>query len=422
MLDRHLTLGSLALVAVLGAGSGLLPPAAATPGTPLDAGGAGGAGGANGCGQPEVPAQWGTIVHPAVTRTVEATTRTEWLWQRATATLEREYARESVAAVVLVHWSRTVEVTEREYARTVVDTPARPASPEEGHTETRVVTPAVTVVEVEYAQQHNGNTRWERAGWNGADNGNGWTATGRTRVSEVTPAETEEVWVVDRAAVPAQPEQSHVETAWVVDGTTPPAGSAPTGRTRVASSATEEQDLPAGESPAGSGWVESATSEISAAEYELAWLADGTTPGAGFVATGRTRAGSPGLETSGATSSLPPAGDGWTQVPGSSVEVLVEVAHEVVETPAWVEDYIVVPGRPATPACVLPIDEGVDPPTVVPPPGSPAPVPFVPAVLGVGEVQPVIDAVVVPDGQVAPATATPATATPASGALPATGA
>lgn len=406
MHSRHLTLGSLALVAVIGVGSGLLPSAAATPGSPSFPGDQ------RGCGQPEVPAQWGTIEHPAVTRTVPAVTGTAWRWQRTTGTLEREYARETAAAVVLVHWTRTTDVVEREHARTVVDRPASPGSPEEGHHETRVVTPAETVVEVEYVQQQNGNTRWEREGWNAGDNGKGWTPTGRTREVEVKPAVTEDVWVVDQPAVPATPEQSHVETAWVADGTPPPAGSTPTGRTRVASSSTEELDLPVGEQPAGAGWVEGATSEISAAEEERVWLPDGTAPDAGFTATGATRPGTPQVETTAAPSVLPPAGAGWSELPGSAVEVVVAAAHEVVDQPAWVEDYIVVPAQPATPGCTLPIDEGVDPAVVVPAqPEWPS------GVLGETEVQPVIESVVVPDGAVGPATAT----TPSS-ALPSTGA
>lgn len=414
MHSRHLTLGSLALVAVIGVGSGLLPSAAATPGASSVPGDQ------RGCGQPEILAQWGSIEHPAVVRAVPAVTRTEWRWQRTTPTLEREYARESAAAVVVVHWTRTVDVVEREHTWTVVDRPAQPGSPEQGHTQTRVVTPAVTVVEVEFVHQQNGNTRWEREGWNAGDNGKGWSPTGRTRQVEVTPAVTEQVWVVDRPAVPAQPEQSHVETAWIADGTAAPVGSTPTGRTRVASSSTEEQDLPVGERPAGAGWVEGGTSEISAAEVERVWLPDGAAPDSGFTATGATRAGTPQVETTGATSATPPVGVGWTELSGSVVEVVVEAAHEVVVTPAWVEDFILVPGQPATPACAepgtgpgtLPVDEGVDPPLVVPPAPE-----VMPGVMGETEVQPVIEEVVVPDGAVAPATATaPGSALPASGA------
>ncbi|GAA3550591.1 hypothetical protein [Nocardioides daeguensis] len=415
MHSRHLTLGSLALVAVIGIGSGLLPAAAAAPGDP------GLPGDPRGCGQPEIPAQWGSIEHPAVTRLVPALTRSEWRWQRSTTVLEREYVRESAAAVVLVHWTRTSDQVEREYAWTVVDRPAEPGSPEQGHTETRVVTPAVTVVEMEYVQQQNGTTRWEREGWNAGDKGKGWTPTGLTRTVEVKPAVTEEVWVVDRAAVPAEPEQSYVETAWVADGTTPPAASAPTSRSRVASSSTEEQDLPVGQRPAGTGWVEGATFEISAAEEERIWLPEGAAPAAGFTATGATRSGTPVVETTAATSALPPAGEGWTALAGSAIQVVVEAAHEVVVKPAWVEDFIVVPAQPVTPACsepgngpVLPIDEGVDPPVVVPmlPEG---PVPS--GVLGTTEVNPIVEQVVVTDGAVAPATAGgPSSALPSTGA------
>lgn len=406
MHSRHLTLGTLALVAVIGAGSGLLPAASATSGSPLIPADQ------RGCGQPEIPAQWGSVEHPAVVHTVPAVTATAWRWQRTTATTEREFARETVAAVVLVHWTRSTDLVEREYSWTVVDRAAQPGTPEEGHTETRVVRPAVTRTEWEYVQQQNGTTRWEPEGWNAGDNGKGWTPTGRTRDVEVTPAVTEDVWVVDRAAVPAEPEQSHVETAWVADGTAPPAGSTSTGRTRIASSSTEEQDLPVGERPAGAGWVEGATSEISAAEEERVWLPDGTAPDPGFTATGATRPGPSVVETTPTATVLPPAGGGWTELPGSAVEVVVTAAHDVVDRPAWVEDFIAVPAQPATPACVLPIEEGVDPALLVPAqPAQPA------GVLAETEVQPVIETVVVPEGAVAPATASAP-----SGALPSTGA
>jgi hypothetical protein len=223
MHSRHLTLGSLALVALLGAGSGLVPAAAATPSAPTVAGGA------PDCGRPEIPAQWGSIEHPAVTRVVDAVTRTEWRWQRSIGTVEREYARESVAPVDLLHWTRSVDVV-------------------------------------------------------------------------------------------------------------------------------EETDLPVGEQPAGEGWVAGATAEISAAEEERVWLPDGAVPDAGFVATGATRAGTPRLESTAVTSVRPPVGDGWTALPGSAVDVVVTAARELVVEPAWVEDFVVAAGQPATPPCAAPHD------------------------------------------------------------------
>ncbi|WGX96439.1 hypothetical protein [Nocardioides sp. L-11A] len=410
MHSRHLTLGSLALMAVLGTGTGLLAPVAtaAAPGVPSPSGDP------RGCGQPEVPAQWASVEHPAVTRTVDAVTRTEWRWQRAVGTLEREYARETVAAVLLVHWSRTVEGVEHEHAWTVIDRPARAGSPEEGHHETRVVAPAVVEEQAEYVQQQTGRTRWERAGWNAGENGNGWSPTGRTRSVETTPAVTEDVWVVDRAAVPAEPEASHEETGWFATGTTPPAGAAPTGRTRAVPSATEESDLPVGEQPEGEGWVEGATAEISAAEEERVWLPDGTAPDPGFVATGATRTGTPRVESTAATSALPPAGGGWTVLPGSAVDVVAAAAGEVVVEPAWVEDFVLVPGQPATPPCA-------DPGAPTTPTESAVPTGLPVVVLPAG--------VAVPDGAVAPATAlapgahpAPASAVTPGSALPASGA
>ncbi|WP_408897234.1 hypothetical protein ACJ5H2_20225 [Nocardioides sp. R1-1] len=415
MRSTHLTLGSLALVAVVGVGSGLLPSAAATPGIATSPGDP------RGCGQPEVPAQWGTVEHPAVTRTVPAVTRSEWRWERTVDTVERAYAREISAAVVVVRWTRTVDLLEIEHTRTVVDRPAEPGSPEEGHHETRVVAPAVVQTEWEFVQQQTGNTRWEDEGWNAGDNGKGWSPTGRTREVEVTPAVTEQVWVVDRAAVPARAEESHVETLWLPAGTTPPAGAAPTGATRVASSSTQELDLPVGESPAGTGWVPVASSQIGAAEEERVWLPDGVLPADGFLPTGETRPGAPRQEATTVTTPLPPAGEGWSPVPGSEVVVALAAAYEEVVEPAWVEDFVVVPAQPATAPCaqpgdgseVLPVDEGVDPPSVVP---ALPEVPVAPAVLGETEVQPVTGAVV-PAGEVAPATVVaPSGALPASGA------
>lgn len=415
MRSTHLTLGSLALVAVIGVGSGLLPSAAAAPGDPASPGDP------RGCGQPEVLAQWGTIEHPAVTRTVPAVTRSEWRWERTVGTVERGYAREISAAVVVVRWTRTVDVVEVEHARTVVDRPAEPGSPEEGHHETRVVVPAVTQTQWEFVHQQTGNTRWEREGWNAGDNGKGWSPTGRTREVELEPAVTEQVWVVDRAAVPARAEESHVETLWLPAGTTPPAGAAPTGAVRVASSSTEELDLPVGESPGGTGWVEGATTQIGSAEEERVWLPDGIPPADGFLPTGETRPGAPRQEATALTTPLPPAGEGWAPVAGSEVVVALAAAYEEIVEPAWVEDFVLVPAQPATAPCaqpgegsgVLPVDEGVDPPSVVPPlPEAPA----LPAVLGETEVPPVLDAVV-PAGAVAPATAVaPSSALPASGA------
>ncbi|MDQ6526968.1 hypothetical protein RB608_25350 [Nocardioides sp. LHD-245] len=383
MHSRHLTLGSLALVAVLGTGSGLLTPAAAAAAVPAAPSPLGDT---RECGRPEIPAQWGSVEHPAVLRTVDAITRPAWRWQRPVGTIEREYARESVAAVVLVHWTRTVVAVEREHAWTVVDRPARPGSSEEGHVETRVVAPAVVEEQWEYVQQQTGRTRWEHEGWNAGGDGEGWSPTGRTRSVETTPAVTEDVWVVDRAAVPAEPEVSHVETAWFADGTTPHAGALPTGHTRDVPSGVEETDLPVGEQPTGVGWVEGATAEISAAEEERIWLPDGAEPEPGLVATGATRAGASRLESTDATSVAPPAGDGWTELPGSAVDVVVVAAGEVVVEPGWVEDFVLVPGEPATPPCAEPaVPTGL--PVVV-----------------------LRTSVVVPDGAVAPATATsPAT-------------
>ncbi len=119
---------------------------------------------------------------------------------------------------------------------TVVDRAHVPAVAETGHHETRVVTPAVVQTRWEYLQQKTGKTRWEAEGWNAGDNGKGWEWTGATDEVVVTPAVTEQVWVVDIRAVPEVTELSHQESAWVADGEAPPPGSSATGATRVAGS------------------------------------------------------------------------------------------------------------------------------------------------------------------------------------------
>lgn len=384
---RHLTLASLALVAVVG----IAPSAGAAPsGRP--------------CGLPEGPPVYTSIEHPAVTETVPAVTAPGWRWQRAVPTVEHAYARTLTPATYRVRWTRVVEVREASYTVTVVDRPAAPETPEEGHEETRVVTPAVTVTRWEYVQQQTGHTRWERAGWNAGDNGKGWSPTGRTDVQVVTPEVTERVWVVDRPAVPAVPELSHVETTWVPDGGTPPPGAVATGVSRVASSTPESRELAPGVVPDGAGWTEGATTETAPAVVDVVWLGAGAAPAPGYDATGATRPGAPVVETTPEASAEAPAGAGWTALPDSLVELVVSPARVIEVLPAWVEDFVV-PGEPATAPCAA------APAAPVPPAAPAAPAVEAPAA-------PAAEAPGTPDGAVAGA----GVGTPATGAvLPATG-
>ncbi|GAA4815777.1 hypothetical protein ACFQ0K_07420 [Nocardioides caeni] len=306
------------------------------------------------CGQDAV---YDTIVHPAVVEQVPAVTHLEWVWSRLVPTTEVLHERTVAPAQGTWAWSREVDVVEEQYAVRVVDAPAVPAVPEVGHWESRVVTPAVTVVMWEYAHLHNGNTRWEREGWNAGANGLGWSPTGNTRVDVLEPEVTEQVWVVDQAAVPAAPEQAHDELSWVALGAPGPAGGTFTGVTRVAGTTTEHAELPDGDSPLGSGWLRGVFTETAAAIVEELWLPEGTAPEAGYVATGTTRPGAAAEETTGGTSAAAPAGAGWSPVAGSEVTVVDAAATEIEIEPAWVEDFIL---SPATDPCPVAEETDVD--------------------------------------------------------------
>lgn len=336
---------ALATAAVIGFG----PAASATSADAVD------------CGQPAVPAVYGTVEHPAVVTSVPALTHQEWRWQRSVATTETAFGKVVAPARGTWTWNRTVDVLEREFVWTVVDRAHVPAVPETGHHETRVVVPAVVRTLWEYVQQKTGNTRWEAEGWNAGDNGKGWEWTGATDEVVVTPAVTEQVWVVDSPAVAEVTEQSHQETAWVADGAAPPAGSIATGGTRVAGSTPESVDLPDGESPAGAGWTRGAWTETAAAVTDLVWVPQGATAPAGYDATGATRAGAPVDEETGATSAAAPAGDGWEQVAGSETTVVDAAAYDRVDAAAWTEQVLVSPEVPATDDCPEePTDDGDD--------------------------------------------------------------
>lgn len=303
------------------------------------------------CGQPAVPAVYESVEHPAVVTQVPAVTHHEWRWQRSVATTETAFATLVRPPRGTWTWSRAVDVVEREFVWTVIDRAHVPAVPEAGHAETRVVTPAVVQTLWEYVQQKTGNTRWEAEGWNAGDNGKGWEWTGATDDVVVSPAVTEEVWVVDSPAVPEVTALSHQESAWVADGATPPAGSSATGATRVAGGSLESVDLPDGETPVGAGWTRGAWTETAAAVTDLVWVPEGATAPDGYDATGATRAGAPGHEETTATSATAPAGDGWEQVVGSQTTVVDTAAYDRVDEEAWTEQVLVSPEVPATDDC-----------------------------------------------------------------------
>ncbi|HVK30140.1 MAG TPA: LPXTG cell wall anchor domain-containing protein [Nocardioides sp.] len=336
---------ALATAAVIGCGAGA---SAATDAADAAA-----------CGQPAVPAVYETVEHPEVVTAVPALTHQEWRWQRSVTTTETEHSKVVEPARGTWTWTRTVDTVEREFVWTVVDRAHVAAVPETGHVETRVVVPAVVQTLWEYLQQKTGKTRWEIEGWNAGDNGKGWEWTGATDEVVVTPAATEQVWVVDSPAVPEVTELSHQETAWVADGTAPPAGSSATGATRVAGSSPESVELPDGESPAGAGWTRGAWTETAAAVTDVVWVAQGATVPAGYDATGATRPGAPVLEESDVPSALAPAGNGWEQVAGSETTVVDAAAYDRVDAAAWTEQVLVTPEVPATDACPEePTDDG----------------------------------------------------------------
>ncbi|MBU2698167.1 hypothetical protein [Pimelobacter sp. 30-1] len=84
---------------------------------------------------------------------------------------------------------------------------------------------------------------------------------------------------------------------------------------------------------------------------ETVWLVDGVPVPEGYAATGATRAGVPVVESTSAASATAPEGEGWTVVPDSQVELVITPERVVEVVPAWVEDFIVVPGQAATKAC-----------------------------------------------------------------------
>ena len=292
----------LAVLAVSSAVSLAAPAAYADPGPSVA------------CGQPEVAAVFGSVAHDPVYRHVPAVSHDEWRWRRDVTTDENEYAK-----VI------SPETTEYLWSHTVIDHPAVPAvpgTPEEGHVETVVVTPAVTVTLFEYVQRQTGRLRWERDGWNGEkgdrDHGQGWTKTGNTR-DEVTPAVTETHWVVDHPAVPAMPAidaVTHEETAW-------------------------SQSLP------GDAWAGPLDHRTVPAVVDKVWAL--TAPD-GYTATGASRVHVVTEETD-ETSATAPEGDGWAPIEESHVVVVDVPEHDELLGQGYIEQVLLSPAVPATDPC-----------------------------------------------------------------------
>ena len=314
------------------------------------------------CGQPAVPAVFVTVITEPVSRVIPAVTHEEWLWQHDVATMEHEYSRVVTPAQTVTDWVRPGTV-EQLWSLKVVDRPAAdavPATEEQGHYATAVVTPAVTVTQFEYVQQQTGHTRWEDAGWNAekadGDNGKGWTRTGATREDVVTEAVTQQVWVVDQAATPGTPavtEISHLVHQW--SASSPGDDWSGPLDTRVVgggSTSTIGDDV-----PSGSGWTKNGSHEVPAVVDTL-WADDAPV---GYDATGASRVKGTIVEQTSDHSAAGP-GDDWTQVSGSRV-LVVDQPETTEVTPGTTRQDQISPELPATPACSAVAPVAVDPAT-----------------------------------------------------------
>ncbi|HSV38915.1 MAG TPA: LPXTG cell wall anchor domain-containing protein [Nocardioidaceae bacterium] len=310
-----------------------------------------------GCGEEAVPAVYDTIVHPDVWVTQPAVTHSEWLWTRQVSTFEVELSRVVTAAYNLIGWSRVIDTLEYEYSRVVVDQPAVPPVPptaEVGHWETQVVTPAVYQVLYEFVHR-NGQVRWEPPEWNSNSNpsSNGWLWSGNTQQVLITPEVTQQVWVVDAPATPGTPGTpavTHVETDWALSD---PGGSwVATGASRVANSVTENETLPEGQTPAGSGWVNGGIVGTVGAVLQFQWIPDTDPTPAGWTPTGNSQVSGSVTETTPTTSAAAP-GQGWSPVQGSEVVVVDRPAQQVLQTPGYNQQVLVSPAVDATEPCLV---------------------------------------------------------------------
>lgn len=211
------------------------------------------------------------------------------------------------------------------------------------------MTEAVTVTLYEYVQQQTGRTRWQDAGWNGehgdVDDGKGWAKTGNTRQDVVTPAVTEDHWVVDQAAAPAVDEVSHLELTWAP---TSPGGdwSGPLD-TRLVGGSTETNTISGDDVPSGDGWTKVGTHDF-AAVIDTVWALAAPS---GYDPTGDSRVHDVTAERADESSPTAPAGDGWTEVADSRIVVVDQPESTELVGDGWTEQVLLTPEAPATEAC-----------------------------------------------------------------------
>lgn len=308
-----------------------------------------------GCGQPAVDAVYSTVVHDPVFRTVPAQSHQEWTWERDVDTVSYEFTQLISPAGVETDWSRTVPgAVEYQFVRKIVDVPGVPAvpgTPEVGHFETVVTTPAVEVQEWEYLHQNTGKTRWESESW-GAQNGqgNGWAKTGETRQVVLVPAVTTTIWVIDVPATPGTPAVepvTHKEYLWAAAN---PGGDWRGPIDERIGAGTTENETTDGEAPAGEGWALVATRTV-AAVYDTVWAASAPE---GYDPTGASKVVGSTHELSDSSSAQAPEGEGWTQVADSAVTVVDVPASEVLVSEGYTEQVLLSPALPATEPCVEP--------------------------------------------------------------------
>ena len=327
------------------------------------------------CGQPAVPPAFVTVISEPVLRLVPAVTHDAWRWERDTTTVEQEFTKLLSPAGSESDWVQAGTLQQL-WSHKVVDRAAVDAVPgtdEQGHVETVVVTPAVTVTRFEYVQQETGKTRWERADWNtqdgDADTGKGWTRTGTTREDVVTEAVTRQVWVVDEEATQgtaAITELSHLEYSW--SETAPGRDWSGPLDTRIVGGG-DTTTTTGDETPAGVGWTKTATREVPAV-FDTVWAE--TAPD-GYAATGDSRTKAGPTEQTTDPSVDAPAGDGWRQIAGSQSVVVDQPETTELVSRGSVVQVEITPGLPATPACPVVASAPVSSATVSPSGAAAAP-------------------------------------------------
>lgn len=289
---------------------------------------------AQSCGQPAVPAVWGTIVHPGYV--IPAVTHDEWRWERTVTTRWFEYRKVVTPAHVERDWAR--DTFEFGWTRKVVTQdyqPAVPGTDPVGQWEDVVGTPTSSQVRYEYEQKQTGDRKWEADGWNGEkddeDKGKGWSKTGNVQQWVVTPG---------TPGTPEVPEISHTEHRWSV--TSPGPDWTATDESQVVPGATETTTTIGDAVPAGDGWELVATRTV-AEEVLTTWALSAPD---GYTGTGFSDDRVTTEQTAGTSATAP--GPDWTEIPGSRV---VQTDTPAVEVAPVVEAVLVEPGVAATPPC-----------------------------------------------------------------------